>query len=184
MTAPGQGRLIAVVGPSGVGKDTLIAALAAARPGLHVVRRTVTRPAELGGEPFEAVGEAEFRQLAAAGAFCLAWQAHGLSYGLPRDTLAIVAGGRDAVANLSRAVLGEAAALFPGLAILSLVAAPETLAARLAARGREGVEDIRARLARPGDPLPPGVPVHQIGTDGPLAGSLAQALAALDGARG
>ena len=40
-------RLFAVVGPSGAGKDTLMAA-AAHRPGVALVRRVITRPAEAG----------------------------------------------------------------------------------------------------------------------------------------
>ncbi|MEM6634576.1 MAG: hypothetical protein AAF667_01675 [Pseudomonadota bacterium] len=34
-----QGRLIAVVGPSGVGKDSVMAGIKAAVPELHLVRR-------------------------------------------------------------------------------------------------------------------------------------------------
>ncbi|MCC2112585.1 MAG: phosphonate metabolism protein/1,5-bisphosphokinase (PRPP-forming) PhnN, partial [Hyphomicrobiales bacterium] len=56
----GPGRLVLVVGPSGAGKDTLMAAIGRARPDLHIVRRVVTRPSEAGGEPFEGVTEAEF----------------------------------------------------------------------------------------------------------------------------
>ena len=77
------GRLIAVVGPSGAGKDTLMAAIGRARPDLHIVRRVVTRPSEAGGEPFEGVTEAEFRQRQTRGDFLFAWAAHGLSYGIP-----------------------------------------------------------------------------------------------------
>jgi ABC-type glutathione transport system ATPase component len=43
MTANGMGRLFAVVGPSGAGKDTLIDAGRAARPDLLIVRRVITR---------------------------------------------------------------------------------------------------------------------------------------------
>ena len=39
-----SGRLFAIVGPSGAGKDTLIQGALAARPGLSVVRRVITRP--------------------------------------------------------------------------------------------------------------------------------------------
>ena len=56
-----KGQLIAVVGPSGAGKDTLIEAARRARPDLLIVRRVITRPTESGGEDFEGVTEAEFR---------------------------------------------------------------------------------------------------------------------------
>ena len=38
------GRLFAVVGPSGVGKDPLLAGAVACDPSLHWVRRGITRP--------------------------------------------------------------------------------------------------------------------------------------------
>ena len=44
-----KGQIFAVVGPSGAGKDTLMAAAARARPDLHIVRRVITRPATAGG---------------------------------------------------------------------------------------------------------------------------------------
>ncbi len=173
------GRFIAVVGPSGVGKDSLIAGLAAARPDLHVVRRCITRAPGLGGEAYEALSEAAFEARRAAGAFCLSWEAHGLRYGLPGATVTVVAAGRDAVANLSRAALRQAAAVFPDLCVLNLTAAPETLARRLAARGREDVADIRARLARAPLDLPAGLAVVDIANDGPIEETVGRALAAL-----
>ncbi|MFD2854738.1 hypothetical protein ACFSZS_08105 [Seohaeicola zhoushanensis] len=132
-----SGRLFAVVGPSGSGKDTLIAAIAQARPDLHIVRRVITRPSAAGGEPFEGVTPAEFERRRAAGAFLFDWQAHGLSYGIPADLARVLATGRDALFNGSRAMLAEAAAKVPALHILHVTARPEVLAARLAARGRE-----------------------------------------------
>ncbi len=65
------GRIFAIVGPSGAGKDTLIEAARRARPDLHIVRRVVTRPAEAGGEPYEGVTEEEFLRRRQAGGFVL-----------------------------------------------------------------------------------------------------------------
>ena len=144
------GRLLGIVGPSGVGKDSVMEAVAAARPGIGLVRRVITRPSEAGGEEFEGVGEAEFAARAARGAFLLSWRAHGLHYGIPATVLDELAAGRDLLVNLSRAVLPEAQAKVPGFACVALTAPAEVLADRLAARGRESREEIAGRLARAG----------------------------------
>jgi ribose 1,5-bisphosphokinase len=173
------GRLIAVVGPSGVGKDTVIAGLCAARPGLHRVRRAITREAGAGGEDFEALSLAAFEAAEAAGAYALSWRAHGLAYGIPAGLRDVLGGGQDAVANLSRGVLDEARAAFPGLAVLALTASPAVLAARLAGRGRESAANIEARLSRAGAYAVAGSDVIAVTNDGPLEATVAAALAAL-----
>ncbi len=169
-------RVIGVVGPSGVGKDTLMAALADCEPRLALIRRVITRPATAGGEDFEGVTEAEFAARCAAGEFVLDWAAHGLCYGIP----AALPVGRDGLVNLSRSVLRQAAQVFgPGFTVLALQAAPEVLAARLLARGREDAATIAARLARRVDPLPEGLDVVTLDNSGPLALTVAAARAAL-----
>lgn len=173
------GRLFAVVGPSGVGKDTLIAAACARRPEVHPVRRVITRGAEAGGEWFDSVPEAEFARRLAEGAFALHWRAHGLGYGIPREIDAVLAAGRDVIFNGSRAVLAEAAARYPALRVLHVTARPETLARRLAGRGRESAGEIAARLDRADHALPPGLAVTRICNDGALETALAAILDAL-----
>lgn len=174
-----EGRLIAVVGPSGVGKDTVMEALAAAEPRLFLVRRVITRPSSAGGEVFEGVTEAEFAQREAAGAFALSWGAHELRYGVPHAVSEDLQSGKDGLVNLSRGVLGTANDCFPGLVVLSLTAAPEILASRLAARGRETAADIEKRLSRARIDLPAGLNVVEIANEGPLEKTVDAARAAL-----
>jgi phosphonate metabolism protein PhnN/1,5-bisphosphokinase (PRPP-forming) len=150
--------LVAVVGPSGAGKDTVLEGLRGT-PGLVFARRAITRPREAGGEDHIAMTPSEF----AAQDFALQWQAHGLSYGIFRDIEAELAAGKVVLANLSRTVLAEAAARYP-FAVLEITAPPAVLAARLAARGRETPADIAARLAREA-PLPSGLPVLRVVND-------------------
>ncbi len=173
------GRIFAVVGPSGAGKDTLLAAAARARPDLVVVRRVITRPEAAGGEPYEGVSAAEFADRAARGDFALTWGAHGLRYGIPAAIDAELAAGRDVAFNGSRAVLAEAAARYPGLVVVHVTAPVPVLAARLAARGREGVEEIAARLARAPFALPPGLTVRRVDNSGTPEAGAAAFLAAL-----
>ena len=84
------GRLVLVVGPSGAGKDTLIAAAQerlAGDPRYVFPKRVVTRPCNREREAHESATETQFEERLANGGFCLAWQAHGLSYGLPLSDL-------------------------------------------------------------------------------------------------
>lgn len=178
------GRVFAVVGPSGAGKDTLIAAARAARPALHVVRRVITRPTDAGGEPFEGVTAPDFARRQAAGEFCLTWVAHGLRYGIPATALTAIGQGRDVVFNGSRAMLAEAWEVFPNLTVILVTAPIQVLAERLAARGRETTADIAARLTRARYEVPPGIPVRVVENAGALPDAVAAFLAALDPGRG
>lgn len=174
-----RGRLIAVVGPSGVGKDSVMTGLHEALPELHLVRRVITRAPDLGGEAFDAVSPAQFQHLVADGAFALHWDAHGLRYGIPVTVKYQLNKGTDCLANLSRSALTEAAGVFPDMIVLNVTARPDTLARRLAARGRETGQEIAARLARAQTPIPDGIAVIHLPNDGPLADTVARAAALL-----
>lgn len=174
-----NGRLFAVVGPSGAGKDTLIEAARPALPDLVLVRRVITRPETAGGERFEGVSEAEFERRRASGAFALDWEAHGLRYGIPADTLARRAEGRDVLFNGSRAALERAAARFPELTVIRIVVPPEVLTERLVRRGRETRDQIAARVSRSPDPLPAGLRVIDVANDGSVAEGAGRLVAAL-----
>lgn len=173
--------LFSIVGPSGAGKDTLLAGALAARPDLVLVRRVITRPTEAGGEDFEGVSVAEFARRKAAGDFALDWQAHGLSYGIPAAQIDPT---RDVLFNGSRAALPAAQTRFPGLVVIVVTAPVAVLAARLAARGRETADDIAQRLARSGYDLPAGPDVRQVVNDGSVAEGVKRLLAALQPSRG
>ena len=175
MTAA-QGRLVLVTGPSGVGKDSLMDGLRAALSGRDDVvfpRRTITRAAGLGGEDYIAVSESEFAAMVARGAFALFWPAHGLQYGIPASIDADLGAGRQVVVNVSRGVIDEARAKYPGLLVLAINASPEVLRSRLQGRGRESVADIEARLQRAAAFQLDGTDVVQISNDGPLAEGVA-----------
>lgn len=174
-----SGRLIAVVGPSGVGKDSLIAGIRAARPDLTVARRAITRPADP-SEPFESLDEDAFDCRLAAGDFALHWSAHGLRYGIPNATLESVRRGQSVIANLSRGVLFQAKTVYGKLTILSVTASPEVLAARLGQRGRESADGIDKRLARPVPRFPDDADCVEIENDGPIDHAIRRALSALD----
>src|SRR5690554_985241 len=145
-----SGTFVAVVGASGVGKDSLINF---ARPlfldeQVVVVRRVVTRAADGGSEDHDSMTPAAFAAANARGEFALTWQAHGLHYGLPITLQDDLTAGRLVIANLSRAALPKVLSRYPGAVAVEVTAAPDIIARRLAGRGREGSEEIRRRLER------------------------------------
>ncbi|NDW53684.1 phosphonate metabolism protein/1,5-bisphosphokinase (PRPP-forming) PhnN [Aliiroseovarius sp. PrR006] len=171
------GRLIAVVGPSGVGKDSVMEALATATD-FHLVRRVITRPSAAGSEQFDGCDEDAFDADLTRGRFALHWPAHDLRYGIPKTELACLDQGRNALVNLSRKVLMEAHTTFPGFIVVNLSASPKVLVQRLAARGRESADSIAKRLARQVD-LPAGLTVINVVNDGPLDETVRTTLARL-----
>jgi len=172
--------VIAIVGPSGVGKDSVMAALQARDPGFVTMRRVITRAADAGGEDFDAVTVERFREMAADGAFALNWEAHGLHYGIPVGIDEIRRTASGVLVNLSRAVLKDAQDRFGKFVVLALEADEEVLAQRLARRGREDATDRARRLGRAAMELPEGLArVHRIDNSGPLENAVRAALAAL-----
>lgn len=147
----GPGAFIAIGGPSGVGKDTLIAyahARLAHDRRFHFVRRAITRPAEAGGEDHLAVTAKELTAMEAAGVFAVSWHAHGLGYGLPATLDDAIADGRVVVANISRTILPLLVRRYARVIPVLVTADADALRRRLAARGREDAEEIERRVAR------------------------------------
>ena len=174
-----DGRFVAVVGPSGVGKDSLMNTLCSRLPEMVRIRRTITRAPEAGGEDYEPVEEATFHASVKRGDFALWWSAHGLYYGIPQSARQHLSAGRDVLANLSRSKLEEGAKTFPRFKVLSITAKPEVLARRLAARGRETQEDRTKRLSRPAPAIPLDIDVTEIDNSGDLNDAVEAALSAL-----
>jgi ribose 1,5-bisphosphokinase len=152
------GTFVAVVGPSGVGKDSLIAFARGrleASGRVTFVRRVVTREAHGGSEDHDSMDTAAFAKAEADGQFALNWDAHGLRYGLPIALENDLHAGRAVVANLSRAVIPALVERYPDAVVVSVVADRDVIAQRLANRGRETEESIQRRLDRSvGDRLP------------------------------
>ncbi len=143
-----------VVGPSGAGKDTLIAF---ARDRLQddgrfvFATRCITRPsapAGSGGEVHHEMTETQFLLARECGEFALSWHSHGLHYGIPMTATRCIADGQIVVANVSRAVICVAERIAPRRLVVNVTAPQHVLAVRLALRGRETHADIAARVAR------------------------------------
>lgn len=171
MTRP-LGNLVLVVGPSGVGKDTLIGGARQALDNdkrFSFVRRIVTRPAAAELEDHDSMDLDTFTRHEHAGRFALSWAAHDLRYALPLSVDTDLAFGRVVVANVSRHVIGPARSKYPGCAVVLVTAEISLRAERLLGRGRENREQITARLAREGAPVPADIAPVIIDNSGPLA---------------
>lgn len=143
------GFFIAIVGASGVGKDSMIRAIQKTLPegAFHFPRRIVTRaPDEHEANLF--IPPDEFAESAARGDFVLAWSANGHSYALPESVGSAIREGRHVVANLSRKIIPVLRGTFPRVLVVHVTAEPSIVEARLVARGREGACEREERLQR------------------------------------
>jgi len=144
--------LVIISGPSGVGKDTIIAALQERghRPEYHYVVTCTTRmrrPGEVDGISYNFVSLAEFAALREAGQLLEANEVHGNWYGTPR------AGVREALSDGRHAILKidvQGARVVKGCvpeALLIFVVPPtlDTLVEHLKARRTESAEQLELR---------------------------------------
>jgi len=146
----GRGRLIVLSGPSGVGKDTVLAELlplcpSVRRPPAYTTR--LPRPGEVDGRDYSFVDLVTFQAMESAGDFLETALVHGNHYGTSRERVeAIRNDGYDAL--LKPDVQGAALLRDAGLDALFLFLAPpspEALLARLEQRGTETPEELAIR---------------------------------------
>lgn len=170
-TLPTSGRVFFCVGPSGVGKDTLLQWVrdhSASDDRLVFAQRTITRVSQ-SSEAHEAVDVATFWQLAAGGQFAMVWQANDLCYGIRRSIEADLKAGRDVIINGSRAYVPQLRQAFPDAIIVWVEANENLLRERLEARQREKGPALLKRIKRGKEFAPPDEPqVIRLDNSGPL----------------
>ncbi|NDO81792.1 ribose 1,5-bisphosphokinase [Citrobacter sp. NCU1] len=172
-----MGKLIWIMGPSGSGKDSLLAELRQQEPAqLLVAHRYITRAANAGHENHIALSEHEFFTRARQNLLALSWHANGFYYGVGVEIDLWLHAGFDVVVNGSRAHLAQAqarygASLFP----VCLQVSSAILRQRLQARGRENESEIAARLERAAHYAP--YDCHVLNNDGSLLQSVDTLLA-------
>lgn len=173
----GPGRLVLVVGPSGAGKDTLIAIAAGEVPGVVVMSRAVTRPPSA-AESNEELSVAAFDAALAAGDFAIHWEAHGLKYGLRRDIDDHIRSCRTVVVNVSRGVVPLLRARYANVVAVLVTAPEDVLLSRLASRNRasDGALDKRLARASGGGDAGADIVIDNVGEPREMAAPLIKAL--------
>ena len=144
-------RLIYIMGPSGCGKDSLMAEARLRLPieaPVVFAHRYITRPSDMGGENHVTLSRAEFQLRLTRGLFALTWESHGFAYGIGREIDIWMEAGLSVVMNGSREALSRAVMAYPELLPVLVEVPEEVLRQRLGARGREDAGEIKARLVR------------------------------------
>lgn len=176
-----RGKLIYLVGPSGAGKNSVIAAtqkIVNKNNSLYFSLRYVTRPAQDissgddGDVPVTAIAFAHYRL---SGLFALDWQAHGFRYGIGSEINTALHAGKVVVINGSRAYTETALAKYPRMIVVQIQVPPDVAQARLTARAREDTAAIGARIRRAPPFTAPEGQLISIDNSGPLEAA-AQAL--------
>jgi ribose 1,5-bisphosphokinase len=181
------GAFIAVVGPSGAGKDSVInyaRERLADDAEVLFARRVITRAADAQSEDHDTLSEAEFSEAERRGEFALTWGAHGLRYGLPSSIDTAIADGKVVVANISRSVVAALEDRYVNFSLVMVSAHPDVIARRLASRGRENDDEIAKRLSRLQMEAPIRSDAIRLENSGPLEGAGERFVALLRGAVG
>lgn len=126
------GKLIWLMGPSGSGKDSLLAELRLReQTQLLVAHRYITRDASAGSENHIALSEQEFFTRAGQNLLALSWHANGLYYGVGVEIDLWLHAGFDVLVNGSRAHLPQARARYQSALLpICLQVSPEILRQR------------------------------------------------------
>lgn len=143
------GKWIFICGPSGVGKDSVIAwaqQTLLTQTEIVFARRIVTRDMQAGSD-HDPMTESDFLQLQTNGGLAWHWQAHGFSYGIAQHYAAKVKAGHRVVVNGSRAHVNTLHRSLK-LEVVEITADPAQLATRLLLRGRDTATAVTERLTR------------------------------------
>jgi ribose 1,5-bisphosphokinase len=146
----GPGRLVLIVGPSGAGKDTLIAhakAACVALPAIVFPRRVVTRQAS-DAEDHDTLAAADFDHAVKNGLFAFWWEAHGHKYGIPSSANDDIRVGRVVVSNVSRGIVADIRERYAHVDVVLVTAPTDVLAFRLARRSRNTDGPVIERINR------------------------------------
>ena len=149
---PGAGPLLVVLsGPSGVGKDAVLAHLRESGFPLHYITTVTTRPRREGerdGVDYRFLSLEEYRRLQETGGLLESANVYGNWYGVPRQPVVdALVRGEDVILKIDVQGAATIRRLVPEAVFIFLVApSEEELAERLRARLTESAEELALRL--------------------------------------
>ncbi len=148
---PVTSKLYYLVGPSGVGKDTVLGHLKK----IHysgkqplVAHRYITRPVVPNDENHIELAEFDFMRRLESGLFLFNWSSHGYQYAIGREVKRWLKRDNSVLVNGSRNYLEQAREIYPPLVPIWMNVSETVLRQRLKERGRESEEQIEKRIQR------------------------------------
>lgn len=154
-TVPGSEQshplLVVISGPSGVGKDAVIAELRKRQRPWHFAVTATTRPprnGEIDGVDYIFLEDLEFQKLREANGLLECAEYSGRWYGVPRSQVEeALAAGKDVFLKIDVQGAESVRRIAPEALFIFLAAGSfEELAGRLGQRGTEGPDEVRRRL--------------------------------------
>lgn len=147
-----KGRLFILSGPSGSGKDTVLAGVFERCPEIAFSISSITRPMRAGereGEKYHFISRAEFEEMIAADALLEHNVFVGNYYGTPREPVErCIAAGGDMIVEVDVNGAAQIRKKMPeAVSIFIMPPSLEVLRDRLSRRGTESAELVEERLA-------------------------------------
>jgi guanylate kinase len=183
--------LVVVSGPSGVGKDAVLARLRADHPAAHFAITATTRPPrsrERDGDDYHFLSDEEYDRLLAEDGFLENATVYGHRYGVPKAQVReALARGQDVIVRVDVQGAGTIKRLAPNAVFIFLAPASlEELEERLRRRNTEGGSALRLRLdtARQEMACQEGFDYVVINRQGELDEAVSQILAIIEEERG
>lgn len=135
-------KIVLIVGPSGVGKDTLINSLKGKIDAVFV-KRHITRMPNFSEQNYF-VDDAEFDRMEREGFFISSWSAHSNRYGIAKDE---IKNGLNII-SVSRSVIEDFEKKVDDVVTINVTLSKDALYQRLKNRSRESETEILERLNR------------------------------------
>lgn len=150
-TKDGEGKLVIISGPSGVGKSTICKRIVKRLNNVYLSISVTTRPkgpTEVDGRDYWFISQEEFRERIDKGLLLEYAKVFGHFYGTPKDKVVdALKAGKAVILEIDVQGARQVKGVFPeAVMVFILPPSAKELAERLGHRGREGAEAAEKRL--------------------------------------